>query len=153
MRKTVQIVMIIVLELAVSSVSWVATLTPIKILGGPTNQVEPNANANYLVWAENSIAYPNTYNAFEQALPVGSHQTFQMNQVGTQGFTGAIDGESTSAIYQQVQHGNSDIKFFDLALHNRSSAPAGINTRLWEWAPSVSTGFIEFGRLNKISEA
>ena len=43
---------------------------------------------------------------------------------------------------------DSDLYFFNLNTHNRSSPPAGVNTSSWEYWPSESGDWLLFGRRN-----
>jgi hypothetical protein len=45
-----------------------------------------------------------------------------------------------------VVNGQSDIRFFNLALHQHSNPPTGVNSTQWEWAPSITDTWLLFGR-------
>ena len=66
-----------------------------------------------------------------------------MNGSRSHAFSGSIDG--TTFVYQLVRGSNSDIRLMDVVSHVKS-APTGINTRNWEWSPTVSGDWILFGR-------
>ena len=71
---------------------------------------------------------------------------FKVNAAGTKGANGGIDG--TVLLYQQYGKGKSDLKLFDLADRTRRSPPRGVNTKQWEYWPSMSADHLLFGRLN-----
>jgi hypothetical protein len=127
----------------------VASATAILVLGGSgIDQLEPMANASYFSWIQNSTAHPKHHDAFVRPIPPGGQEPVKVNPAGTQGFIGGIDGDTTTAIYQQVAKGRSNLFMYDLSTGVRSQPPSNINTKLWEWAPTISSGYIEFGRLN-----
>jgi hypothetical protein len=69
---------------------------------------------------------------------------FHVNGSRTRAWSGSIDG--TTFVYQLARGGgNSDIRLMDVVSHAKS-APAGINTRRWEWHPTISGNWILFGR-------
>jgi len=76
------------------------------------------------------------------------HSPYKVNAPGTYGYGGGIDGSRLA--YQQVNRARTDsnIEFFNLATHNRSSPPGGVNTKLWEWQPSISGKWLLFGRID-----
>ena len=115
-----------------------------EILGGPEDQQDPQGNATYLIWYQNSEARPRTYNMYASA--DGGATKFRLNRTRTTGFTGDLDQDGTEAIYQEIRRGQSNIQIIDLASRARSNPPAGINTRQWEWAPRLSDEFILFER-------
>lgn len=66
-----------------------------------------------------------------------------MNGSRSRAWSGSIDG--TTFVYQLARGSNSDIRLMDVVSHVKS-APTGINTRRWEWHPTVSGDWILFGR-------
>jgi hypothetical protein len=129
----------------VSSLEAWATLTPTKVLGGSKiDQLNPAANDSYLTWNQNSTAKPNHYDAYSSTLPLGS--PVKMNRSNTAGYSAGVTGNTTESIYQEVENRASNLYMFDLATHVRTDPPVGVDTDAWEWAPSISPGFILFGR-------
>jgi hypothetical protein len=118
--------------------------TPTPVLTSKANEQLPSATDEYLVWSQNTRTHPRhiTY-----ARPTGQPK-FRVNAADTIGWGGGIEG--TTLIYQQVAlpGGRSDLKLFDLATRVRSSLPAAVNTKRWEWKPSISGDWILFGRNN-----
>ena len=68
---------------------------------------------------------------------------FQVNSSRSRAWSGSIDG--TTFVYQLARGGNSDIRLMDVVSHAKS-APTGVNTRRWEWHPTISGDWILFGR-------
>jgi hypothetical protein len=129
-----------------TAVAASANQTPTLVLGGAkVNQVNPAANDTYLTWNQNSIGKPNHYDTYSSTLPLGSPPV-KMNRPGSSGYSAGITGNTTESIYQEVDNRASNLYMFDLATQVRTDPPVGINTTAWEWAPSISPGFIEFGR-------
>ena len=73
-----------------------------------------------------------------------------MNAAGTVGFSGDINGDTTEAVYQQVDSSGSDLFTYDLATQTPTAAPQTVNSNLWEYGASISDGYILYGR-NKFS--
>ena len=146
MKRILALVLTSTILMVVGSAS-AAQITPTLVLGGSKiDQTLPSANATYVGWAQNSIANPKHYDAFYETLPAGSGSPVMLNVAGTSGYMGSLDGDTTNAVFQEAAGSNSDIELYDLTTHVTSTPPAGINTNLWEWRPSLSQGFIEFGR-------
>jgi len=68
---------------------------------------------------------------------------FQVNGSRSRAWSGSIDG--TTFVYQLARGGDSDIRLMDVVSHAKSP-PTGINTRRWEWHPTISGDWILFGR-------
>ena len=115
---------------------------PVPVKHSTRNETTPAAGGEYFAWAKSRRGRPNVYDVWAQR---GSGRPFKVNAPKTRGWAGGIDG--TRLVYQQVKDGwKSDIRFFDLARRRRSAPPAGVNTSRWEWAPSLSGGWLLFGR-------
>ena len=118
--------------------------TPTIVLDEPkVDEFAPSASASYLGWSQNSLARPRHYDSF--AKPTDGARV-RMNAEGTNGYTTALDG--TTALFQQVRHGHSDLKMFDLGTKTRSDPPGGVNTLFWEMEPSLSGEHLLFTRTN-----
>jgi hypothetical protein len=68
-----------------------------------------------------------------------------VNPAGTSGYAGGIAG--TRLAYEQVRNGQSDIRFWNLAHHHRSSPGPGVNTKAWETSPTITAKWLLFGRI------
>lgn len=122
-----------------------AVTGPVKVIGGPEDQLHPNVDDTYLIWTENSEARPHVDHAFGKVL--GEDGRFRLDATGTRGVAGGIDPESGRAIYQQMTDETSDLYWFDLEARDRTKVAAdGVNTDRWERDPRVSTAFLLFAR-------
>jgi hypothetical protein len=119
-----------------------AVVTPTLVVGGAGDQITPNVDDGTVLWARSRSGDAGKYDVLAQ---IGTDAPFKVNPDGTQGFGGSIEG--SQAIYQQVSNDgtSSDVELFDLSTQT-TSAPAGVNTGKWEWSPSMSGGYILFGR-------
>ena len=102
---------------------------------------EPAGEPGTLAWSRNSRAYPRHFNV---VVKVGGASPVRMNAQGTTGFMGGLDG--STAVFQQVKAGKSDIKLYDIPTGHRSDPPGHVNTGHWEYWPSISGNFILFAR-------
>ncbi len=109
------------------------------------NEFTPAYAPGYLTFSQNSTAKPGSYNEF--VLPDGGSQ-FKVNPAGTVGYGGGIDG--TTLAYQQVSKrtANSDIQLYDVSTKTPGVLPPGVNTRFWEWHPTISGDWLLFNRNN-----
>lgn len=118
---------------------------PVKVIGGPEDQLHPAVDDAYLVWTQNSEARPKVDHAYGRAL--GEDVRFRLDATGTRGDVGGIDPDSGRAIYQQMTDRRSDLFWFDLATKDRTKVTAeGVNTKRWERDPRVSASFLFFAR-------
>jgi hypothetical protein len=118
-----------------------ADSVPVPVKASPRNEVTAAAGGDYFAWAKSRRRHPGLYDVWAQR---GTEAPFKVNAPGTYGWAGGIDG--TRLVYQEVRNGlQSDIRFFDLATR-RNSRPAGVNTKRWELAPTISGDWLLFGR-------
>jgi hypothetical protein len=117
---------------------------PQRVIAGPEDQLLPSANAEYLIWAANSVRFPNRFQAYGRRR--GTNDTFRLTAPGTHGYAGGIDPGQNRAVYQQIDGGSSDLYAINLATRARSKLPAPINSARWEWGPRVSNAFYLFAR-------
>jgi hypothetical protein len=115
-------------------------------LGGPmlhsrAGEFQPVRSGRYLAWERNTRARPGRYAVYARR---AGGRKFRVNARGTEAANGGIDG--TRLVYQQFRKKKSDIKFFDVARRRRRNPPKGINTRHWEYWPSISGDWVMFGR-------
>jgi len=121
-----------------------ALLAEQGVLKSARNESNPAADWNgtdsILGWARSRASNPNRYDAFvknDGAAPV------KLNRTG-QGFMGGID--YPTVVYQQVAKRRSNLFLYDLSNGTRPATPAGVNTRKWEWHPTVSGDWLLFNR-------
>lgn len=115
----------------------------IPVLTTSAREQQPAAAPGYLLWGQNSSARPKHYDVFIR--PDAGTAT-KMNRAGSLGWSPGISG--TTAIYQEVISGSSDLVFYDAITGTRSEPPSGVNTKYWEWRPSASGDWILFSRRN-----
>jgi hypothetical protein len=96
----------------------------------------------YFSWSQNSKAHRKHFDAFFART---GDARVKLNPTG-QGFSGGID--PPTVVYQQVSNGQSNLRLYDADTQVRSSPPAGVNTKRWEWSPTLSGDWLLFGRIN-----
>jgi hypothetical protein len=127
-----------------------AKVTPVKILGGRTDQVGPAANATYLGFTANTTGAPDHYDAYSRPLAGGA--TTKLNTGGF-GWFGGVRPDTNEAIYQQYNRRGSNLHVIVLGTTTRTSPGSGVNTSDWEYDPSISQNWILFGRItNSVNE-
>lgn len=115
-----------------------------RVVATRHHETHGHGSATHIAWSRAPARRPARVSAFVKRR---GESSVRVNPKGTLGFAGDIDGNLM--IYQQVRRGQSDIKVFNLRRRARRKAPSPINTRKWEWKPSLSGRRILFGRLNK----
>ena len=117
-------------------------LAPIGVRTTLAIEASPAAGDEYTAWAQLPRRNGRVWTAFVQ--PDGEPR-FRVNRPGTNGYPGGFDGDLL--VYQETQ-GNrqSSIVLYDLVSRTRSSPPAGVNSRRWEWHPTVDGEWLLFGR-------
>ena len=118
---------------------------PVKVVGGPEDQLHPSVDDTFLIWTQNSERRPNVDHAYGKVL--GENGRFRLDASGFRGVAGGIDPVSGRAIYQQMSDDRSDLYWFDLDARERTKVAAdGVNTDRWERDPRVSAAFLLFAR-------
>jgi hypothetical protein len=104
---------------------------------------QPVGADGFLGWQENTRRHPNRFNAYIK--PTGEPR-FKVNDAGTRGAMGGIDG--ATLVFQEFRFNPdvSDISMLDLSTRTRMVVPSGINTGRWEYFPSLSGDWVLFGR-------
>ncbi|MGZ8567604.1 MAG: InlB B-repeat-containing protein, partial [Actinomycetota bacterium] len=134
----------VVLPAALGTMPEALAATPELVLGRPrVGEYQPVRGDGYLAWQQNSKKRPEHYDVYARPLDGGAK--FKVNARKNNGANGDID--DGVLVYQQFQGDRSDIALFDLDARSRSEPPAGVNTRQWEYWPSLSGDQILFGRL------
>jgi len=130
-----------VVGLVCTGVAWATLLTPQPVVTAKGRQFNASATpgGTYLAYDQSRPGHPNQFDVYVK--PAGVRR-FKVNTRG-HAFGGGIDG--TTMIYQSVNHGQSDLRLFDLATHARST-PAGVNTKRWEFEPTISGDWILYGQ-------
>ena len=143
MRKTVGVLGVLfqAIGLVVVGGQPAAAATPIPVMTSPRGEFQPAVGDGVLAWEENTKAHPSRFNVFVRA---GSGKKTRVNARRTRGANGGIDGDLL--VYQQYRGDSSNIHFFDTPDARRSKPPSGVNTKHWEYWPSVSNERLLFGR-------
>jgi hypothetical protein len=135
----------LVLALAAVTIAAAGAVSrPQRILAGPEDQLLASVNDTYLIWTENSVAFPDRYHAYGRVR--GTSGRFRLNPPGTRGYAGGIDPGHDVAVYQQIEGRSSDLYRIDLGTRKRHRLPAVIDSARWEWGPRVSNAFYFFAR-------
>jgi hypothetical protein len=123
-------------------------VTTIKAAPRRIRESYPAVSASYMAWSHTSLRRPHHYNLYEQAMssnrPTG--RIFRVNPARSFAYAGGISG--TRLAYAQVTHGQSDIRFWNLAHHHHSSPGPGVNTRASEISPTITATWLLFGRVS-----
>jgi len=134
--------LVVLAAVAVTAADAAVRQTPEPVRATRLDEQNPAAAAGVVAWTQNSRARPRHYDAY---VKVGAGTPMKINARGTEGWLGGIDG--ARLVYQQVSaRGQSDLKLFDLSMRRRATVPAGINTKRWEWHPTISSDWLLFGR-------
>ena len=115
--------------------------SPVPVKASSRNELSPSAGGGFFTWAKSRRGHPHVYDVWGQQ---EGQAAFKINAPGTSGFGGGIDG--TRLVYQQIKRFDSDLRFFDLPTRRRSIVSFAINTRHWEWGPTVSGDWLLFTR-------
>jgi len=81
----------------------------------------------------------------------------RLNADGWNGAMGGIDGNVVAieqfkgdfSAWVRKGKGQADIKLFDLTTKQRSEPPTGVNTKNWEFWPSIDGSWLLFGRVTR----
>jgi len=132
---------LVVVGLVCVATAWATPLTPQRLVTAKGKQVLPSAApaGAYLAYSQSRPGHPNQYDVYVK--PAGRRR-YKVNARG-QGFAGGIDG--TTLIWQRARTRHSDLRLFDLASQT-GSVPAGVNTRRWEFWPTISGDWILYGQ-------
>jgi len=116
-----------------------ATQHPVRTT--PAGEFQPARGPNHLAWEQNTKAQPNHYDAFVQA---DGGAPVRVNRPRFNAAMGGIDDDLL--VYQQYRKSRSDLFLYDLTTGTRSRLPRRVNSRLWEYWPSISDPWLLFGR-------
>lgn len=141
-KRALPVVVLVVVISMIGMSQASATVPPVKVLGGRTDQFSPGANASWLGWTANSLAQRDHYDAFVRR--ISDQTTYQLNAT-KQALFGGITPDTDEAIIQQYNNRGSNLHVFDLSGVGdpvKETDPANLNTSGWESFPAISAGWI-----------
>jgi hypothetical protein len=123
-----------------------ATEHPVLIT--PAGEFQPARGPDHLAWEQNTKASPNHYDVFAQADGGGP---IRVNAGRSNAAMGGIDDHTL--VYQGYRKKKSDLFFYDLNTGQRSKLPKKVNSKQWEYWPSISEPWLLFGRWKMSKDA
>jgi hypothetical protein len=127
---------------AVRAAAVAGVLTGSPNTWDPSQAYDRSSSAGVLAWTVYRHGLPRA------VLRIGTQPVVRLNRRG-QAWAWSLDAGTTTAAYQQVRHGNSDLKLYDWTTGTRTSPGGTVNTSRWEYEPAVSGHWLVFGRLNR----
>jgi hypothetical protein len=121
---------------------------PAAVIRTPAGEYQPAKESGFMAWERNTAARPSHFDVYGR---IGRGRAFKVNAPGTNAANGGISGGRL--VYQQFNRRRSDLKFYSFASRRRSNPPRGVNTRSWEYWPSMSGKWLLFGRESLQSRA
>ncbi|HEV2756139.1 MAG TPA: hypothetical protein VG318_10255 [Actinomycetota bacterium] len=111
------------------------------VAGGAGSQSVPAGGGGFHVWSSQRSGQRT-----ETLVARKGGRVWRVNPAGTSGYAGGIDG--TRLVYQVVRRQQSDLRLYDLARRRHVSTLPRLNTRAWEWRPTMSDGRVLFSRVD-----
>jgi len=132
-----------------------AAFPEVPVLTSVRNEILPAAGTHeggdgLLAFARSRSGKPNVYDAYLRRTTTTGTTVVKLNTRG-RGFTGGID--SPRVAFQQVVGNSSDIRIYNVDTGIRSNAPGIVNSRAWEYGPTVSGNWLLFGRVMRGGES
>jgi hypothetical protein len=129
--------------------------TPLPQIGVRTTRAyesSPSAGPSHFAWAQ----WPRRNGRFWTLYVRRSGEPrVRVNPLRTDAYSGGFEGNRF--VYQQTRGaGNtrsSDLRFFNLVRETRQNPPTGVNTRQWEWHPTISGRWLLFGRRSRAARS
>lgn len=126
-----------------------ATISPAtdegaRVLSRRVGEYQPVRGEGFLAWEQNSRRAPERYDVYARR---DGRRRFKVNAAGTEAANGGI--YRSTLVYQQYRGTKSNIFFYNLTTRQRRRASSKINTRNWEYWPSLSRKWLLFGRLRR----
>ena len=103
-------------------------------------EATPSADAEHVAWSQAGRRSTSWTLSVQQS----GEPRVRVNRQRTNGFSGGFEGETF--VYQETRGWRSNLVFYDLGGGGRSAPPTGVNTRQWEWHPTISGDSLLFGR-------
>lgn len=133
--------------LVAAPAAW-AIFPETPVLTSVRNEYAPTAGMHaggdeLLAFARSRSGARDAWDAYLRRTTPGGFELVTLNDRGM-GFAGGID--SPRVVYQQIVGNQSNLRFYDIDTGTRAAPPAGVNTRHWEFRPTISGDWLLFGR-------
>ncbi len=115
------------------------------VAAGPGDQSIPAAGGGFAVWSQRKGGARH-----ETLVARRGGRVFRVSPPGVSGYAGGIEGRRL--VYQVVRGSSSDLRLYDLGRRRHVSTLARLNTRGWEWRPTISGGRVLFSRYDGTNE-
>ncbi len=116
-------------------------VTEVPVLTSEAGEFQPARGLGFLAWEQNTRKHPKHYDVFAKADGGGE---VRVNPRKTQAAMGGVDG--STLVYQEFRGEKSTLRFYGMDTKQRSNPPAGVNTKAWEYWPSLSGRWLLFAR-------
>jgi hypothetical protein len=127
-----------------------AALTPVGVKTTSLDEFLPSAGNNgagdsYFAWSQNRQARPGHHDAYLDITSGPTTTTIKLNAKGTLGWGAGIDG--SRLVFQEVPNDtrNSGLVLYDISSATRLPTTPGLNSRAWQWGPTMSGEWILYG--------
>lgn len=132
-----------------------AAFPEVPVLTSVRNEILPAAGTHadgdgLLAFSRSRSGKPNVYDAYLRRTTSTGSSLVKLNRKG-RGYAGGID--SPRVVFQQVVQGQSDIRIYNVDTGIRSNAPGIVNSRAWEYGPTISGDWVLFGRIVRGGES
>ena len=125
-----------------------AAFAPTPVLASRRSEEGPARSARWLAWMQSSRPNPNPpasrTSVYVRDLRTG--RTRKVNPAGTFAATGGLDG--SRLVLQLIRGGLSDLALVELPHGRLRLLGPWIDSRLWEWRPTISGRRLLFGRID-----
>jgi hypothetical protein len=108
----------------------------------PSAAVDASSRLPVLAWTRYRRGHPDAF------LRIGAQPKVQLDRSGM-AWAWSLDQASSTAAFQAVRRGNSDVRLYDWRARRWSKPAGSVDTARWEYEPSVSGPWLVFGRLNR----
>ena len=119
-----------------------AAAPEIPVLTTSAGEFQPARGASHLAWEQNTKAQPRHFDVFVRP---DDGQATRVNTGRSNAAMGGIDGDRL--VFQRFRKRRSNLVFYDLATGDSTPPPKQVNTRHWEYWPSLSHPWLLFARL------
>ncbi len=118
-----------------------AAVAEVPVLTSDAGEFQPARGPRHLAWEQNTRGHPKHYDVIMK--PDGGSEV-RVNPRRTQAAMGGVDG--TTLVYQEFRGERSNLRFYDMDNEKRFNPPGGVNSKQWEYWPSLSGRWLLFAR-------